>query len=141
MRLEAILESTIVLHALWKLSGFAAVAQIEAVTGTTIPWADIVQQYGGLALAVWLVIHHTMVTIPRMQADSKAEREALVKAHREELDAKRADYMAQIADQAAKHREELELIRSDFMKQMDAIQRTFAAAVERQMCRYSGGIH
>ncbi len=82
-----------------------------------------------------------MVTIPKCRPIQRPNERRWSKPHREELDAKRADYMAQIADQAAKHREELELIRSDFMKQMDAIPTYLRRCGERQMCRYSGGIH
>ncbi len=126
MRTEATLETLIGLVTAWQLAG------VE----TSIPWANLVQQYGGLALAVWLVIHHTMVNIPRMQLEAKAEREALVKAHREELDVKRADYLRQLSEQAAKHREEVETLRADFLAQIQTMQRTFEQAVERQVCRF-----
>lgn len=44
------------------------------------PWIGIVTQFGGLGLAIYLVVHHTTKTIPDMQRDHRAERQEMVAA-------------------------------------------------------------
>lgn len=80
------------------------IAQLETISplsGGTI--MNLLSQFGGLGLAVWLVIRHTTVTIPALQKEHREEREVaakvhaeviqkLVLAHNEELDRRRAEF-------------------------------------------------
>ncbi len=45
-----------------------------AQTDTLPTWAQLIPHFGGLAFAVWLVIHHTTVTMPGILKDHKEER-------------------------------------------------------------------
>lgn len=46
----------------------------------------LVTQFGGLGLAIWLVILHTTRTIPKMQEDHRAERTEMIKAFQDRCD-------------------------------------------------------
>lgn len=74
----------------------------ESIQGGLV---DLLSQFGGLGLAVWLVYRHTTVTIPNMQIEHRKEREAaeekhsktlekLTASHIEALDRKRQEYLA-----------------------------------------------
>lgn len=55
-------------------------SQTAQTDPTLNPWVGIVTQFGGLGLAIYLVIHHTTRTIPDMQKDHRTERQELVTA-------------------------------------------------------------
>lgn len=77
------------------VSGFSVLAQ------ATVPdaWTSILTQFGGLGLAVWLVIHHTTITIPRMQKDYKEERMEMLKEFEASLIEKRKAYQEELVRQ------------------------------------------
>ena len=54
------------------------------------PWVGVVTQFGGLGLAIYLVIHHTTRTIPDMQRDHPTERQELVAAFNARCDKQEA---------------------------------------------------
>lgn len=61
-------------------SGLSFLAQSE-----TLPtWAQLIPHFGGLAFAVWLVIHHTTVTMPGILKDHKEERLEIINEFKKE---------------------------------------------------------
>lgn len=72
-------------------------------------WTSVLTQFGGLGLAVWLVIHHTTITIPRMQKDYKDERLEMLKEFENALVEKRQAYHAEIARQREEFADSLKL--------------------------------
>jgi hypothetical protein len=60
-------------------------------------WTQLATQFGGLAFAVWLVIHHTTVTIPNMQKEHKAERLEAEAQFIKALEEKRRAYQEQLS--------------------------------------------
>ena len=62
-----------------------------AVSGGSI--VGLITQFGGLGLAVWLVYQHTTVTIPNMQKEHRAERQAAWVDYKAEIDTKRKEYL------------------------------------------------
>lgn len=84
------------------------VGQIDA---STFPIERLVTQFGGLGLAVWLVIHHTMVTIPNMQKQHQEERAATLAQFEKMFEEKRKAYQAQ-----------LDIQRTDFIETMTKLQ-------------------
>jgi hypothetical protein len=100
---------------------FGIIAQVEVPTA----WQGILTQFGGLGLAVWLVIHHTMVTIPNSQKEFREERQAILKAHQEEraetlaafnktLEEKRLAYVAEVDRQRSEFKTMLDQVSSNF---------------------------
>lgn len=59
----------------------------------------LITQAGGLGLAVWLVYHHTTVTIPGMQRLHAEERTAAQALFAKVLDEKREEYFREIERQ------------------------------------------
>jgi hypothetical protein len=59
----------------------------------------LITQVGGLGLAVWLVYHHTTVTIPNMQKLHAEERTASQRGFERVLDEKRAEYFKELQTQ------------------------------------------
>lgn len=85
-------------------------AQVEIPVSPAMTISQLVSQFGGLGLAVWLVIHHTMITIPSMQKSHAEERRELFASFQKTLDEKRKDYAAEIDRQ----REEFAVMLSRF---------------------------
>lgn len=94
-------------------SGAAYFAQADALP----TWAQLIPHFGGLAFAVWLVIHHTTVTMPNVLKEHRQEREAMLNSFKEEraealvefhrvLDEKRQTYQ-QLLDAQSKQFAEL----------------------------------
>jgi hypothetical protein len=86
-------------------SGFGIFAQAEVLLPS---WAQLIPHFGGLAFAVWLVIHHTTVTIPKMQAEHKAERLEAEAQFIKALEEKRKAYQDQLAYERNYFREHME---------------------------------
>jgi hypothetical protein len=62
------------------LAGISFIAQ-----SSTLPeWAQLIPHFGGLAFAVWLVIHHTTVTMPSILKEHKDERLAIIAEFKKE---------------------------------------------------------
>lgn len=59
----------------------------------------MITQFGGLGLAVWLVYHHTMKTIPGLLETHRQERLELIMTFNKTLEEKRQDYKAEIEQQ------------------------------------------
>jgi hypothetical protein len=59
----------------------------------------IITQAGGLGLAVWLVYHHTTITIPTMQRLHAEERATSQAGFQKVLDEKRIEYFREIDKQ------------------------------------------
>lgn len=105
------------------LSGF--VTMIGQTDPTILP--DWVGKLGPTGLCVWLVIHYTIVTVPRLEQRFSDLLTAQEQRHREErvkmlemfdktLNQKRIDYKSELDQQRADFREELEMQRADFTK-------------------------
>lgn len=87
------------------LSGLGIIAQAEVLLPS---WAQLIPHFGGLAFAVWLVIHHTTVTIPNMQKEHKAERLEAEAQFIKALEEKRKAYQEQLAYEREHFREHLD---------------------------------
>jgi hypothetical protein len=77
---------------------------------------EILGQLGGFGIAVWLVIHHTMVTIPRMTKEHREERAEILARFEKNLEEKRLDYQRELQEQ----------------------RKEFAAMLEKASCKYKG---
>jgi len=75
-----------------------ALAQAE-VTSIPSNVSGLITQAGGLGLAVWLVYHHTTITIPNMQKLHAEERTASQRGFERVLDEKRAEYFKELEKQ------------------------------------------
>lgn len=98
---------------------------------------ELVFQFGGLGLAVWLVIRHTTVTIPSLEEryrkeretlldQHKTEREASLKLFKDELDMKRQEYMQAIKELTKEYSDELAHRRGEILE-----------ALKRSECRWN----
>lgn len=86
-------------------SGLGILAQAElAIPG----WAQLIPHFGGLAFAVWLVIHHTTVTIPKMQAEHRSERLEAETQFIKALEEKRKAYQDQLTYERQYFREHMD---------------------------------
>ena len=56
----------------------------------------LVTQFGGLGLAIWLVIHHTMITIPTMQKLHREERTQDLELFKQTLNEKLLEHSAEL---------------------------------------------
>lgn len=79
------------------LAGWA-IAQVD-VPAIPTNVGGLITQAGGLGLAVWLVYHHTTITIPNMQKLHSEERTASQKGFEKILDDKRQEYFKEIERQ------------------------------------------
>lgn len=70
------------------LSTVGWLAQGDATALTTL-----IPQYGSLGVIMALVWYHTTVSMPKMQSEYRAEREAMLALHKQEMDEKRADFL------------------------------------------------
>ncbi len=77
------------------------IGQVELPAIPSLPngVTSILSQMGGLGLAVWLVYHHTTVTIPSMQRMHSEERTASQHSFEKILDEKRTEYFREIERQ------------------------------------------
>lgn len=89
-------------------------AQTEVKIPATI--YEIIAQLGGFGIAVWLVIHHTMVTIPRMMKEHREERKEIIQKFDDTLKEKRTDYM----------------------RELEQRQQEFSRTLEKISCKYKG---
>ncbi len=89
------------------LSGAGIIAQAELGTPG---WAQLIPHFGGLAFAVWLVIHHTTVTIPNMQKEHRAERLEATAQFIAALEEKRKSYQQQLEYERAYFKSHVEKI-------------------------------
>jgi hypothetical protein len=91
-------------------------AQVDP--GIPIPTSiyDIVAKLGGFGIAIWLVIHHTMITIPKMMKEHREERKEALEQFEKALTEKRLDYKKELEDQ----------------------RKEFGQMLERVSCRYKG---
>lgn len=75
-------------------------------TGILDTGHSFLTQYGGIGLATWLVIHHTMKTIPGMETRHQTERlsfQQILADERKEHAAEMERQRAQFADLMSRH--------------------------------------
>lgn len=72
-----------------------AISSIGFVFGQTdvAGLTTLIPQYGSLGVIMALVWYHTTVSIPKMQSEYRAEREAMLSMHKQEMDEKRQDFL------------------------------------------------
>lgn len=99
--------------------------QIQEVTPGSI--YEIVMTYGGMGLAVYLVLHYTHFTIPSMNKTYKEERQQILAAHDKAAEQMRKDF-----------KEELTVQRSDFKQEIAEQRSNFILAIkEVTKCNFS----
>lgn len=76
------------------LHTFTLLAEASGFSGSDI--APALSTLGSLGISIWYVYHTTTVSIPRMQADHKAEREQMQERWDKQSDEQRADFSATI---------------------------------------------
>lgn len=108
--------------ALGLLSIFTAIIGQAAVSDEIL---SMITQFGGLGLAVWLTIHHTMVTIPRMENRYNEMLTAMEERHRQER-----------VDMIAVFNKTLEEKRADYKSELDQQRISFAEMLGKASCRY-----
>jgi hypothetical protein len=114
MKVEAAIESAIWLHFLVNLASLAfPIGQVEGLA-IVQPLIELLKQFGGLGLAIWLVWWHTTRTFPKMLDESKQERKELNEQHRIEMG--RLELL---------HRSEIEQLQS-----------TFKESIQRMSCQF-----
>ena len=89
-------------------------AQVSA-PGTVV---DYIQPVVTAGLAVWLVVYHTRVTIPGMQAAHKVERQEDRAAFQTQLGQMQADHKNQLAEERRDHVTEMERQRVQFAEML-----------------------
>lgn len=114
MKVETAIEAGIWGHFLFNLTDLAfPIAQAESL-GFFQPFMELLKEFGGLGLAIWLAWWHTTKTIPRMQQEAKEDRQELYEQHRSEM-------------------ERSKLQHSEEIKQL---QETFKESIQRATCQY-----
>lgn len=113
---EDIIELTLGIAALASTISYNLYHSLFAQADVQVPSSiyEIIAQLGGFGIAVWLVIHHTMVTIPRMMKEHREERKEIL----EKFDAT------------------LKEKRSDYAKELDQQRQEFARMLEKVSCKY-----
>jgi hypothetical protein len=95
-------------------SGIYCLSQIDTIIENTGPLSGgimgLLSQFGGVGLAVWLVIHHTTKVIPTMQKEFREERESLQTHH-----------TAAIELLTGRHIKEMENRREDFKQMLEQV--------------------
>jgi hypothetical protein len=87
-------------------------------------FVSVVTQFGGLGLAVWLVFHHTTKTIPDMQKEHRAEREASITQFAKELERKGHEHSIALRELTDEYREELVANREEFKSAVEKLATT-----------------
>lgn len=117
--------------------GFLIAQTTPIIPATGINVTEFIFQFGGLGLAVWLVIHHTTITIPNLDKRNREEREAILEQHKlereaalktfkEELDLNRQEYMTVIKELTKEYSDELAHRRGEILE-----------ALKRSECRWN----
>lgn len=114
MKVETAIEAGIWGHFLINLAAISLpIGQAEAL-GLFQPFMELLKQFGGLGLAIWLVWWHTTKTIPRMQEEAKQDRKELNEQHKNEMLRSEEQHKAEI----------------------EQLQVTFKESIQRMACQY-----
>lgn len=105
---EDLVEVSLAAASLTATLGYNLTHMFAQATPASASLVEILGQLGGFGIAVWLVIHHTMVTIPRMTKEHREERAEIIATFQKTLAEKREDYKKELAEQRAEVAQMLE---------------------------------
>ncbi len=110
MKIEAAIEAGIGLHFLTNLAfAIFPIGQVEALHAIQ-PLIELLKQFGGLGLALWLVWYHTTKSIPNAQKESREERAQ-----------DREDHKAELIRQDEQHQIEMKNLQETFKEALQAV--------------------
>jgi hypothetical protein len=90
------------------------IGQIDGSAATG--FVGIVSQFGGLGLAVWLVYHHTTVSMPNKEKEYKEERLLTLELHTKQLEDMRRDFLLEHKHVAEKFAADVQQEREKFLQ-------------------------